>query len=55
VDIYLPDYKYTDGFDVGEVFVGARAYPEVAAVAIERCTARSGSSPWMRTASPFAG
>ncbi len=35
VDIYLPDYKYTDGRMSEKYSSGARDYPEVAAVAIE--------------------
>jgi len=35
VDIYLPDYKYTDGAMSEKYSSGARDYPEVAAAAIE--------------------
>ncbi len=35
VDIYLPDYKYTDGAMAEKFSSGARDYPEVAAAAIE--------------------
>jgi len=35
VDIYLPDYKYTDGAMAEKYSNGARDYPEVAAAAIE--------------------
>jgi putative pyruvate formate lyase activating enzyme len=34
VDIYLPDYKYTDGAMAEKYSSGARDYPEVAAAAI---------------------
>lgn len=34
VDIYLPDYKYTDGEKAARYSTGARDYPEVAAAAI---------------------
>lgn len=35
VDIYLPDYKYTDGAMSEKYSTGARDYPEAAAAAIE--------------------
>jgi putative pyruvate formate lyase activating enzyme len=35
VDIYLPDFKYTDGAMAEKYSSGARDYPEVAAAAIE--------------------
>lgn len=35
VDIYLPDFKYTDGAMSEKYSTGARDYPEVAAAAIE--------------------
>mgnify|MGYP001096629048 CR=1 FL=1 len=35
VDIYLPDYKYTDGAKAAKYSSGAADYPEVAAAAIE--------------------
>jgi putative pyruvate formate lyase activating enzyme len=35
VDIYLPDYKYTDGAMAAKYSSGAKDYPEVAAAAIQ--------------------
>jgi putative pyruvate formate lyase activating enzyme len=35
VDIYLPDFKYTDGENAAKYSNGARDYPEVAAAVIE--------------------
>jgi putative pyruvate formate lyase activating enzyme len=42
VDIYLPDFKYTEGAMSEKYSSGARAYPEVAAAAIEEMNRQVG-------------